>query len=233
MTRLGSVERDRSLAGGVPIDRRGFTALGGAVAALALAGAAPARSEPARGGHMRIAVSDGASTDSLDPATITNSYMDFVTRNTRSSLIEILADGSLEPELATSWEGSDGARRWVFDLVKGGTFHSGKTLTAHDVVATLDYHRGADSKSGADWNESQFASEAFDKLLSSARSELDPAKRTEMYQEMQRIVSDEGNSIVPFFQNHVFATREAVKHCAMSAAAPLDGNRGLERWWMG
>ena len=34
-------------------------------------------------------------------------------------------------------------------LKKGITFHNGKTLTADDVVATINYHTGKDSKSPA------------------------------------------------------------------------------------
>jgi len=84
---------------------------------------------------------------------------------------------------------------------------------------------------GADWNDSFWNHEKFNKLLLQARSELDDAKRREMYVEMQRIVSDEGGVLVPMFNNYVFATSSKVGHNAMGANWGLDGNRGMERWW--
>ncbi|MEZ4608108.1 MAG: ABC transporter substrate-binding protein [Deinococcales bacterium] len=55
----------------------------------------------------------------------------------------------LEGELAESWEGLDGGTRWVFSLKKGIEFHNGKTMTAADVVYSLNRHRGEDTTSGA------------------------------------------------------------------------------------
>lgn len=85
---------------------------------------------------------------------------------------------------------------------------------------------------GADWNDSFWSHERFNKLLLEARSQLDDAKRREMYVEMQRIVSDEGGVLVPMFNNYVFATSSKVGHAdQMGANWGLDGNRGMERWW--
>ena len=53
------------------------------------------------------------------------------------------------PELAESYEASDGGKRWVFNLRQGVEFHNGKSLTAEDVIATFNYHRSEDSKSAA------------------------------------------------------------------------------------
>jgi peptide/nickel transport system substrate-binding protein len=85
---------------------------------------------------------------------------------------------------------------------------------------------------GADWNDSFWNHEKFNKLLIEARSELDENKRRAMYVEMQRIVSDEGAVLVPMFNNYVFATSVKVGHAdKMGANWGLDGNRGMERWW--
>jgi peptide/nickel transport system substrate-binding protein len=84
---------------------------------------------------------------------------------------------------------------------------------------------------GADWNDSFWSHARFNKLLLEARSQLDDAKRREMYVEMQRIVSDEGGVLVPMFNNYVFATSSNVGHGKMGANWGLDGNRGMERWW--
>jgi peptide/nickel transport system substrate-binding protein len=85
---------------------------------------------------------------------------------------------------------------------------------------------------GADWNDSFWSHEKFNKLLLQARSELDDAKRREMYVEMQLIVRDEGGVLVPMFNNYVFATSNKVGTPEkMGANWGLDGNRGMERWW--
>lgn len=86
--------------------------------------------------------------------------------------------------------------------------------------------------SGAEWNESFWSNEAFDKLLVAARSELDDAKRREMYQEMQRLVSFEGSTIIPMYNNYVMAVAKSVGTPEkISANWNLDGFRCVERWW--
>jgi peptide/nickel transport system substrate-binding protein len=95
-----------------------------------------------------------------------------------------------------------------------------------DIVFSLGF------AAGADWNESHFRDERFNKLLVEARAEIDDKKRAEMYGEMQRIVSDKGGTILPFFRNWIYARRSNVQHGnALSASWPLDGARGAERWW--
>ncbi len=129
------------------LDRRRF--LGGA-AALGAAGALPAAAAtaPSRGGQLRVAVSNGGSTDSLDPSTFASAQQICLGFALRNNLTEIAADGSLRPELAESWE-TDDAATWRFALRRGVTFHSGKSLTSADVVASLNLHRGEGSASGA------------------------------------------------------------------------------------
>ncbi len=51
------------------------------------------------------------------------------------------------PELAESWEASADVKTWVFKIRTGVEFHNGKTLTAEDVVYSLNLHRAEDSKS--------------------------------------------------------------------------------------
>jgi peptide/nickel transport system substrate-binding protein len=43
----------------------------------------------------------------------------------------------------------DGAKTWRFKLLKGVTFHNGKSFTAEDVIASYRYHMGPNSKSAA------------------------------------------------------------------------------------
>jgi peptide/nickel transport system substrate-binding protein len=95
-----------------------------------------------------------------------------------------------------------------------------------DIIFTLGY------APGADWNESHFKNERFDKLLVEARAELDQKKRAEMYAEMQRILHEEGSTIIPFFRNWIYARRATIAHGPqLTGNWPLDGARGAERWW--
>ena len=117
-------------------------------AALSMAGNAMA-STPKSGGRLRHGMGYGSTTDSLDPGTYENSMMTATGYGYGNHLTEVDADGVLKPELSESYEPSADAKTWVFNLKKGVEFHNGKTLTADDVIATFNYHRGEDSKSAA------------------------------------------------------------------------------------
>lgn len=108
-----------------------------------------ARAEPKQGGTLRLGLAGGATTDSLDPSTYTDTFMIMLGFSVRGNLTEVAPDGSAVPEVAESFEGADGARKWIFRLRKDVAFSNGKTLTVDDVVSSIDFHRGADSKSGA------------------------------------------------------------------------------------
>ncbi len=95
-----------------------------------------------------------------------------------------------------------------------------------DVMFSLAYAKGAA------WNESHYAGERFNELLVQARAELDDAKRTEMYREMQQIMRDDGGTIVPFFRNRVYVHKKSVMHGdKLTGNWTLDGGRAYERWW--
>ncbi len=112
--------------------------------------AALARAEPKKGGRFRLALGSGSTTDTLDPANIPDTYNQVVAWGSlRSSLTDVTADGKIIPDVAESFESSPDAKTWVFKLRKGVEFHNGKSLDAGDVVASFNYHRGADSKSAA------------------------------------------------------------------------------------
>ncbi|MEL6482250.1 MAG: ABC transporter substrate-binding protein [Pseudomonadota bacterium] len=87
-------------------------------------------------------------------------------------------------------------------------------------------------QTGADWNEAFWSNEGFDKLLKEARAELDPAKRGEMYGEMQRILRDDGGSVIPMFSSYVFARSTKLDHGPnMASNWDMDGHKLVERWW--
>ncbi|SHL19210.1 peptide/nickel transport system substrate-binding protein [Roseovarius marisflavi] len=85
---------------------------------------------------------------------------------------------------------------------------------------------------GASWNDSFWCNDRFDELLVKARSELDEAKRREMYYEMQALCSSDGGVIVPMFANYVFGNSTKVAHTEqMGSNWDVDGMRFIERWW--
>ncbi|MGI9303435.1 MAG: ABC transporter substrate-binding protein [Gammaproteobacteria bacterium] len=85
---------------------------------------------------------------------------------------------------------------------------------------------------GAEWNDSSWKHAEFNKLLIAARSELDEAKRGDMYVEMQRLVSDEGGVMVPLFNNYIHAIGNKVTHDEQMANNwANDGHKYAERWW--
>ncbi len=135
------------------IDRRQFVmgALAAGVvlpSALSMADQAIAAT-PNKGGKFTQGMGHGSTTDSLDPATYENGFSQSTCYSYGNHLTEVGPDGNLRGELAEEFSGSDDAATWTFKLRKDVTFHNGKTLTAEDVIASFNHHRGEDSKSAA------------------------------------------------------------------------------------
>ena len=136
------------------ISRREFLAKASALGAMAALSpsflASPAiAATPKKGGRFRMGLHGGATTDSMDPATISDTFAQNLNYQIRNCLVEIDHKGNPIPELAESWEASSDAATWRFKIRKGVEFHNGKTLDAEDVIDTLNHHRGEDSKSAA------------------------------------------------------------------------------------
>jgi len=132
------------------LDRRQW--LTGAAALGAATVIAPtsafAQSQPKKGGTLRMGMEGGSASDSLDPRTYADSIAMTYSLMFWNQLTEIDAKGNVTPELAESWESKAGAKEWVFNIRKGITFTSGKTLDADDVIYSINLHRG-ESKSPA------------------------------------------------------------------------------------
>jgi len=105
--------------------------------------------KPLKGGRLRIGMAGGSTTDSLDPATITDAMAYNINWQIRNCLVEVDYESNPVPELAENWEASPDAVTWRFKLRKGVEFHNQKTLEAEDVVFSINHHRGKDSKSAA------------------------------------------------------------------------------------
>jgi peptide/nickel transport system substrate-binding protein len=133
------------------MSRREFVQLGiGAGVSATVADAAFTRAfaaTPQKGGSLRVGISWGATSNTLDPGAILDSYMGTVNLTIRSLLTGVDEHGNIVSELAESWEPSNGTKTWAVKLRKGVTFHNGKDLTANDVVASVRHHLSADSKS--------------------------------------------------------------------------------------
>ena len=136
------------------LSRRDFMSFAMSVGITAAAAntmfATAARAEPKKGGTFKYGSGHGSTTDSLDPATWTNGFnFQFGKSVMGAPLTQLDPKGELIMHVAESFEPSDGAKKWVIRLRKGITFHNGKTLDSSDVVATINYHIGPDSKSPA------------------------------------------------------------------------------------
>ncbi len=127
----------------------GATALGLTVPAASAMWSTAAKATPKSGGHMKAGVSGANTADSLDPTTFNDTFMLTVGFSVRDNLTAVASDNSVEGAAAESWEPSDDAATWVFDLRKGVEFSNGKSLDAEDVIASINLHRGEGSKSGA------------------------------------------------------------------------------------
>jgi peptide/nickel transport system substrate-binding protein len=115
---------------------------GGLLAACSGAGATPARPaaarRPVRGGNLALGLTGGSISDTINPgggvadidyARIFSIYQPLVWLDPQARVEYVLAE-SIEPD------GGD-LTRWIIKLQPGITFHSGKPLTAGDVVYTF------------------------------------------------------------------------------------------------
>lgn len=136
------------------ISRRDFlgraAALGvsAAVANSMLADAARAEG-PVKGGILKAGLQGGESSNVLDPALNLSQVMFSFGKAWGDLLVDQAVDGSLQYRLAESIGSSPDAKTWTIKVRKDVEFHNGKTVTAEDVVATLERHADEGSKSAA------------------------------------------------------------------------------------
>jgi len=135
------------------IDRRqfmrGVLATGmTATAATMLADRAQAAT-PQRGGMLRAGLGHGATTDTLDPGLFAAGFMIPVGIAMNGYLTTMDPNSAVQPSLAESWEASADAKTWSFKMRSGVEFHNGKTVTAGDVIVSMNHHRGEDTSSAA------------------------------------------------------------------------------------
>ncbi len=108
-----------------------------------------AAATPKKGGTFRVGLHDGNTSDSHDPGTYQSVGQIQHAHAFRSYLTEITPENGLGPDMADSWDASDDAAVWTFELNKEATFHDGRKFTAKDAVASLNHHRGEQTSSAA------------------------------------------------------------------------------------
>ena len=98
--------------------------------------------------------------------------------------------------------------------------------------ATEDIMFSTAYAAGKPWNDSYWEHDRFNKLLAEARTEVDEARRRELYYEMQVIVRDEGGVAVPMYANWIDAKSKKLAHGPnLGNVWALDSARIAERWW--
>lgn len=150
---MSEIDRlQKQLASG-RISRREFmsrmAAIGAAAAAPGAMFSSPAFAQPKKGGHFKIGIGQGSTTDSLDPATYVDTYMQTIGNAIYSYLAVVDNEGNAVGDLAESIEPSPDAKVWTCKLRSGVEFHNGKSVTPEDVIASYRHHMGDDSESAA------------------------------------------------------------------------------------
>ncbi len=142
---------DEFLAG--RLDRRGLLMHGARVGLAApllagLLGTVPLRRARAQGkAGATIRVGSIVPTTALNPVTVANTGGLLMLMQSGEFLVRDAPNLVLQPALALSWKPNNDGTVWTFALRPGVKFHDGRTLSAADVVATMD--KLADPKNGS------------------------------------------------------------------------------------
>jgi peptide/nickel transport system substrate-binding protein len=101
---------------------------------------------PKKGGTLRLSISDGSSSDSLDPGLAISTSTVVTTDSIFDQLATLSPDFAAQPALAASWGVNSEATQWTIHLRKGVKWHDGSDFTSKDVAYTLT--RALDPDSG-------------------------------------------------------------------------------------
>jgi len=86
--------------------------------------------------------------------------------------------------------------------------------------------------STADWNDTKFFRDDFDKIIIEARAELDDVKRKELYRAAAVMVRDEGGLILPMFNDFIDATGDKVGGWAADPNGGMMNDKALIKCWL-
>lgn len=113
---------------------------------LALLLGATALSSAAHAARTDVSIGMQLEPPNLDPTGGAAAAIDeIVYANLFEGLTRFGPDGSVMPALAASWEIEDDARRYVFSLQEGVSFHDGAAFDADDVVFSIERAMAEDS----------------------------------------------------------------------------------------
>lgn len=112
-----------------------LSACGGGSASGQQSNAAAVAGEVRQGGLLRIARPPASDAETLDPASSLSAYEYLGALYSR--LVKQAEDGSVLPDLATTWTPSADSMTWTFTLREGVTFHDGKSFTSADAAYTI------------------------------------------------------------------------------------------------
>ncbi|MDX3925015.1 MAG: ABC transporter substrate-binding protein [Shinella sp.] len=96
---------------------------------------------------------------------------------------------------------------------------------------TQDLRYSTSYLSTAEWNDTRFKREDFDKLLLQARSQLDESKRKELYREMALMVRDDGGLILPVFNDYVNAMSKRLRGFVHDIGNDMSNGYVASRVW--
>src|SRR3990170_3703022 len=130
--------------GGVAMRALAFVVLVGLLVAGVLQPSA-AQTGPRYGGTLRA----GMQTDpvGLDPHLTTATATRNMMENVYDTLVMVSSECRYVPGLAESWETSADGLTWTFQIRRGVKFHNGRTMTADDVIYSLNRIRDPNIKS--------------------------------------------------------------------------------------
>jgi peptide/nickel transport system substrate-binding protein len=136
------------------ISRRSFlnrTAAFGLTAALgtSLLPTGARADDPKQGGILKMGISNGESTDTMDPGLANSNYTFALNRQWGDTIVNVSPTGEIEMVLAETMAVNEDGSVWTFGIRQGVTFHNGSALTAEDVAATFRRHSDDNAKSGA------------------------------------------------------------------------------------
>jgi len=130
----------------------GAAVLGGSLPGTAFAKdlgpfSAAGAAAPRKGGNLRVGMTGGSSTDTLDP--FTGGFTAIGTSRVQQiyePLVQLDGNGQVKNVLAEEIIPHGSTSKWIVRVRKGVTFHNGKAFTADDVVSF--FHTALNQKAG-------------------------------------------------------------------------------------
>lgn len=151
-----------SAVGGALVGVGGVLAACGSGSASSTPSSSPSSTTPKRGGTLRVALTGGDSTDTVDAQLLTNFLDQARLMSLYNAPVQLDNNGQLQLALAEELTPNSTATEWTMRVRSGITFHNGKPLTADDIIFSfqriMDPHDpkfGAAQMSLLDWKHMQ------------------------------------------------------------------------------